>query len=465
MTMKPQYGLLAATLLLSSSVQADVILHAFNWKYSEVTANATAIQQAGYKKVMISPPLKSTGNEWWARYQPQDYRVIDNPLGNKQQLAAMISALSAKGIQVYADVVLNHMANESYARSDLNYPGSTVLNQYASNSSYFENQKLFGNLTQNFLSAPDFHPAGCIDDYNDVWKVQYYRLCGGAGDKGLPDLDGTSWVISQQQAYLSALKAMGIKGFRIDAVKHMTMNHVNAVFTPTIKSGMHVFGEVITSGGAGNLEYDRFLKPYLDGSGHGAYDFPLFAQIRNAFSFNGSMSALANPNGSGQALPFDRAVTFSITHDIPTNDGFRYQIMDPTDEVLANAYILGRDGGTPMIYSDHGETAAKDGLRWKDYFKRTDIKNMISFHNTVQGNAQQLIGSTQCLLLFKRGKVGVVAINKCGSTQNYSVNTYQYELNWNRNYVDVLSGNTFNVTSQWLNLSVPARSARMWVLR
>jgi alpha-amylase len=68
-------------------------------------------------------------------------------------------------------------------------------------------------------------------------------------------------------------------------------------------------------------------------------------------------------------------------------------------------------------------------------------------------------------LLFKRGKVGVVAINKCGSTQNYSVNTYQYELNWNRNYVDVLSGNTFNVKSQWLNLSIPARSARMWVLR
>ena len=123
MTIKTQHGLLAATLLLSASVQADVILHAFNWKYSEVTANATAIQQAGYKKVMISPALKSSGNEWWARYQPQDYRVIDSPLGNKQQLATMISTLSAKGIQVYADVVLNHMANESYARSDLNYPG------------------------------------------------------------------------------------------------------------------------------------------------------------------------------------------------------------------------------------------------------------------------------------------------------------------------------------------------------
>lgn len=30
---------------------------------------------------------------------------------------------------------------------------------------------------------------------------------------------------------------------------------------------MHVFGEVITTGGAGSTDYERFLKPYLDSSG------------------------------------------------------------------------------------------------------------------------------------------------------------------------------------------------------
>jgi alpha-amylase len=463
---KPQWalGLVAAT-LLSTTAQAEVILHAFNWTYADVTANATAIAQAGYKKVLISPPLKSSGSAWWARYQPQDYRVIDSPLGNKQQLATMISTLQAKGVQVYADVVLNHMANESGIRSDLNYPGTTVLNQYAANWSYYNNQKLFGDLSQNLLSGYDFHAANCIGDYNNVWQVQNYRLCGAYPDQGLPDLTDNSWVVSQQQAYLAALKAMGIKGFRIDAVKHMSLGQVNAIFSPTLLSGMHVFGEVITGGGAGNNDYEQFLKPYLDNTSHGAYDFPLFAQIRSAFSYGGSLNQLADPGAYGQALHWSRAVTFAITHDIPTNDGFRYQIMDTTDELLANAYILGRDGGTPMIYSDHGETADKDGYRWQNYYQRADIKAMVKFHNAVQGNKQQLIAASQCLLLFKRGKAGVVGINKCGSSQSYSVNTYQYELNWYRNYVDTLSGQSFNVSSQYLNLTIPARSARMWLLQ
>ncbi len=84
-------------------------------------------------------------------------------------------------------------------------------------------------------------------------------------------------VISQQQAYLQALKNLGVKGFRIDAAKHMPNSHMNAVLTSTIKSGVHVFGENITGGGAGDLEHDRFLAPYLSGTDHGAYDFPLLA--------------------------------------------------------------------------------------------------------------------------------------------------------------------------------------------
>ncbi|MCV5791786.1 hypothetical protein OFN52_32540, partial [Escherichia coli] len=87
-----------------------------------------------------------------------------------------------------------------------------------------------------------------------------------------------------------------------------------------------------------------------------------------------------------------RAITFAVTHDIPTNDGFRYQILSQTDEKLAYAYLLGHDGGSPLVYSDHGETQAKDGLRWQDYYQRADLKGMIRFHNAVQGQPMQLIG-------------------------------------------------------------------------
>lgn len=450
---------------LSGAANADAILHAFNWTYSDVTTNAQQIAEAGYKKVLISPAMKSSGNEWWARYQPQDLRVIDSPLGNKEDLAAMIAALKAQNVGVYADVVLNHMANESWKRNDLNYPGSEVLTDYAQNSEYYAKQTLFGDLKYNNLSANDFHSEGCISNWSDPGNVQYWRLCGGAEDKGLPDLDPNNWVVSQQRLYLQSLKDMGISGFRIDAVKHMSQYQIDQIFTSDITSGMHVFGEVITSGGKGESSYESFLAPYLNNTNHSAYDFPLFASIRSAFSMNGGMNQLHDPLAYGQALEDSRSITFTITHDIPTNDGFRYQIMDESDEALAYAYILGKDGGTPLIYSDDLPDAEdQDNGRWADVWNKDDMKKMLKFHNAMQGKSMKVLFSDQCLLVFQRGKEGVVGINKCGEERSYTVNTYQNEFNWFTPYTDTLTGATETINSQYHTFKVPARTARMYML-
>jgi len=461
MTMKKTLSALLFALAASAGARADVILHAFNWKYSDVTARAAAIQSAGYKIVLVAPAHKSSGSEWWSRYQPQDYRVINHSLGDKTSFQAMINALSSRGIRVYADVVLNHKANESWKRSDLNYPGNEVLSTYASNTTYWNAQKLFGNLANNYLGAGDFGQNACINNYSDVWQVQNWRLCGGGGDTGLPDLVANAWVISQQQQYLQALKNMGVKGFRIDAAKHMPNGHMNAVLTSTIKSGMHVFGEIITGGGAGELEHDRFLAPYLAGTDHGAYDFPLFATLRGAFGFNGSLSSLVDPLAYGQALQPSRAVTFTITHDIPNNAGFRWQIMDATDEKLAYAYLLGRNGGVPMVYSDNNESGDN---RWVNAYDRSDLKGMIRFHNGVQGSDMQVLSHGQCHLIFRRGSLGVVGINKCGTALSVSVNMNGSATWWNTSYTDTLgSGNVLRISASPHAFNLPARSARMWL--
>ncbi|WP_390902937.1 alpha-amylase family protein [Vibrio qingdaonensis] len=447
----------------SAVTHADTILHAFNWKYADVKTNATEIAQAGYKKVLISPAMKSSGSEWWARYQPQDLRTIDSPLGNKQDLQTMIDALKAVGVDVYADVVLNHMANESWKRSDLNYPGVEVLSDYANRSDYYASQTLYGNLEHGLFSENDFHPAGCISDWNNPGDVQYWRLCGGDGDTGLPDLDPNDWVVSQQRLYLNALKTMGVKGFRIDAVKHMSQYQIDQIFTADITSGMHVFGEVITSGGKGDGGYEAFLAPYLNNTNHAAYDFPLFATIRSAFSMNGGLNQLHDPKAYGQALDDSRAITFTITHDIPTNDGFRYQIMDPQDEQLAYAYILGKDGGTPLVYSDDlPDSEDKDNGRWGQVWDSTLMKSMLSFHNAMQGKPMTVLYSDQCSLLFKRGKEGIVGINKCGEARTITVDTYQFEFNWYVEYHDVLSDAKETITTRYHAFALPPRSASMF---
>ncbi|MFC4701174.1 alpha-amylase family protein [Glaciecola siphonariae] len=464
-TMLKGYGKWIVAVILyivAHTASAEAILHAFNWRYSEVANKAQEIANLGYKKVLVSPAYKSSGNEWWARYQPQDYRVIDNPLGDTQDFRAMIQALRSRGVDVYADIVFNHMANESWKRSDLNYPGTDVLNEYRANWTEANRNKLFGNLNYNFLSANDFHPPGCISNYSNPGDVQYWRLCGGNGDAGLPDLDPNNYVLGQQRAYLQKLKDWGVKGFRIDAAKHMTNYHINRVFTNSIKSGMHIFGEIITTGGAGTAEYDNFLAPYLNSTGHSAYDFPLFSQIRSALGYGGSMSQLVNPGAYGQALSGSKAITFSVTHDIPLNAGFRYQILNATDERLANAYIFGRDGGTPLVYSDHNESGDN---RWNDLYNNNDIKGMLRFHNATQGRSQNVIKHNNCIILFNREHVGIVGINKCSSGQDVWVNTNAENLWWYRNYKDTLSSNVQNIRSKWHKFYLPGRKARMWLIQ
>ena len=151
---------LAASLLLSTlsfQSSADVILHAFNWQYDDVAARAQEIADLGYKKVLVSPAYKSTGDQWWARYQPQDYRVIDNPLGDTDDFRDMVNALNAVGVETYADIVFNHMANEAWKRLDLNYPGSEVLAQYAANETYYDSITLFGDVSNGMFGGCDFH--------------------------------------------------------------------------------------------------------------------------------------------------------------------------------------------------------------------------------------------------------------------------------------------------------------------
>ncbi len=450
--------LLVYPIFFIAQARADVILHAFNWRYDEVAGRAAEIASLGYTQVLVAPPLKSdAGNcAWWGRYQPQDLRVIDHCLGNRQSFQNMVNALDAVNVATYADIVLNHMANER--NNATSFPGSAALADYAANPGYWNDQKLFGNLSDGLFGPADFHPEGCIGDYNNVGDVQYWRLCGGGGDRGLPDLDPNTWVREQQRSYLQALKNMGVKGFRVDAAKHMTIWHINQVFNSAIKNGMHVFGEVITGGGTSSSDYQNFLGPYLQYTGHDAYDFPLLNTLVNAFKPGGSMSALENPFAFGNALAGDRAVTVAVTHDIPLNAGFRYLIMDPTDEHLASAYLLGRRDGIPMIFSDRTGT---DGNRWVDDYRQSDIVDMIFFRQRVQGQGQETVYYDNCVLTFRRGKAGLVGINKCGDERWVQLNTHE-KYYWFRTYRDVFSGETFSIDSgsEWVR--IPARSARMW---
>ena len=397
----------------------NVILHAFDWPYNRVTQYAKDIAKSGYKAVLVSPPLKSykheSGTEWWQRYQPQDYRVIDNQLGNTQDFRTMTAVLKEHDVHVYVDVVFNHMANESYLRDDLKFPSDQVLDEYQQSAENYEKLKLFGDLTKPLFTDRDFIKAFPIKNWTDPWEVQHGRISGGSEDPGLPTLKCNQNVVKQQKSYIASLKHLGIKGFRIDAAKHLTLEHIQLVWDKDISADVHIFGEIITDGGATKEEYELFLAPYLKGTSLGAYDFPLFHAMYNVFEKGQPLAELDNPYSVGQALAYDRAITFAITHDIPNNDVFLDQVMKEQNELFAYCYILGRDGGVPLIYSDldTSQISNNKGLpRWKDTWNDPLLVQMITFHNLMQCLPMTVLDKGKDHLIFSREDKGIVAINR-----------------------------------------------------
>lgn len=441
----------------TQSMGANVILHAFDWKYADIAQRAAEISALGYGSVLVSPPMKSEQDErWWLRYQPQDYRVIENALGNTTDFKAMVAALNRVGVFTYVDVVFNHMANEAHARTDLNYPSQTVMATYQTHEERYRELTLFGDLSQPLFTEQDFVDAFGIQDWKDTWQVQNGRISGGPSDPGLPTLRVCDHVITQQRAYLKALKAIGVKGFRIDAAKHMTLEHLKRVWTDDITHDAHIFGEIITDGGASKEEYELFLAPYLQETCLGAYDFPLFSTLYQAFSNAGSLKSLIDPYCFGQALSRGRAITFAITHDIPNNDVFLDLVMDEASEWLAYAYILGRDGGVPLIYTDLDTSGIKGGdgqPRWQNAWKDPKMVQMIAFHNLTHGEPMRVLEATDDRLVIKRGDAGILVLNKSLNPQSLSVTL---ENDW----TDLLTGVT---VSSGQRIDVAAQSAMMLV--
>jgi len=448
---------------MCTSHATDVILHAFDWPYALVEQRARQIQQAGYKYVLVSPPMKSLkseqGTKWWQRYQPQDYRVIDNQLGNLQQFKSMLNTLKSSGVGVYADVVFNHMANESAVRSDLQYPSQTELSDYQAENDYYQNQCLFGDLSKPLFDHDDFVEAFGIEDWEDRWQVQNGRITGGPSDPGLPTLRVCSHVVEQQQCYLKALKTLGVQGFRIDAAKHMTLEHLKQVWTDEICQDIHIFGEIITSGGATKPEYELFLEPYLAQTKLGAYDFPLFQTLHDALQTKGSLKSLVDPYCFGQALSETRAITFAITHDIPNNDVFANLVMTEAQEWLAYCYLLGRDGGVPLIYTDLDTSGIVDKSkqpRWLNAWNDSKMIAAIDFHNRMHSKPMKVVEASDDLLVFARGEDGMVIINK-------SVRAQTVELNSDLTWKDRLSSQQYKSDKGSCIVEVAAQSAQMLV--
>lgn len=389
-----------------------VIVTAFqqNWK-SIAQECKTTYGPEGVKYVQVSPPNEHVkGTQWWTSYQPVSYK-LKSKLGTENEFKSMIDTCKVAGVGIIADAVINHMTGAGDTHTE-GVGGS----QYSAAKEYFPDAG---------YKKDDFHQdARNIEHYNNAEEVWNRRLVG------LLDLDTSKQHVRETLGkYFANLLKLGVAGFRIDAVKHISPTDMAAI-KKAAADAAHTTPDKIwwmqeTIGDpseAKEIQPDQHLK---EGE---VNEFQYSYRLKS--NFYGSISNLKNiTNG---LVPSDKASIFVTNWDTPREnyvrtltykDGPRYE--------LANAFMLGYPYGNPNIYSgykfadghkDDGAPGATETsvpnvdcspiTGWQCTQRWTSIRGMVGFFNAVNGaqvtNWQE---SDNNNIAFSRAGKGFLAIN------------------------------------------------------
>jgi len=385
---------------------ADVFVHLFEWRWPDIAAECEDfLGPNGYAAVQISPPQEHVqGPEWWTRYQPVSYK-IESRGGTRAEFADMVKRCKAAGVDVYADALTNHMAGLGSGTGVAGTPYSDY--SYAVPYEY-----------------DDFHHCGrygtdTIADYQDLWEVQTCNL------GTLTDLDtGNPAVQAKIAAYLKDLLSLGVAGFRLDAVKHVSHEEVSE-YLALLDSKPFLFQEVIDRGG----EPINGMDYVVNGS---VTEFKYPIAMYEAFE-DGQLGMLSDLNTRAGFLPADKAVVFVDNHDLQRGHAggdstLTYKNGERYD--LANIFMLGWPYGYPKVMSSYvfendqqgpPESSPVKGAActegWVCEHRRPSRVGMVAFRKATEAapvTNWQAFGDE--VISFGRGNKGHIVINNSEET-------------------------------------------------
>lgn len=446
--------LLSALLLLLQPINTavaapparTVFVHLFEWKWSDVALECEKfLGPKGFSAVQVSPPNEHIDHRspnisypyaWWARYQPVTYDLTSRS-GSLNEFKNMVQRCNAVGVDIYVDAVINHMADQT----GVGVAGSTFNR---------------ASLSYPAFSAQDFHGACVIQDSDYQWsddsgvrqqRANNIRNCQLGG---LPDLNtGKEYVRQTIANYLQGLVDMGVKGFRIDAAKHMHPADIDNILD-RVRGNFYVFQEVIDPGyqpvSANEYTYIADVT-----------EFKYSQQIGQTFN-TGNLAWLNNFGEAWGFLPGEAAVVFVDNHDNQRGHGMAAEVTHRSGTLydLTNVYMLAWPYGYPKVMSSYEWGGVDDsrgpphdgngnttrvhnsngtvncfGDAWKCEHRWRPITNMVAFRNhAVAAGAYNISnwwdnGNDQ--IAFTRsgssGGVGFVVINREGGTINRSFQT------------------------------------------
>lgn len=172
------------------------IIQFLNWDFESITNYLDYVKEMNFDAIQINPAqpfIDVPGYEWWASYQPLDFK-IGNIYGTKEDLITLCKEASKRGIKIFVDVITNHLANDGAGRETI--PNRNINPKIRDNKDFWKRHS----------KVYDFN------SYDDIIKESI----------GLPGLNLKNEELQDIILnFLEELKDCGVSGFRFDAAKHI----------------------------------------------------------------------------------------------------------------------------------------------------------------------------------------------------------------------------------------------------
>ncbi|WP_223649992.1 alpha-amylase [Hymenobacter psoromatis] len=353
--------------LLSASSNATtangVLMQGFYWDVPQTTSGqtwwqvlggkASELKSAGITALWLPPAYKGSGANdvgygVYDRYDLGEFNqkgTVATHYGTLAQLQSCIGALHGQGIQVYEDMVMNHLtsadAQEQFTvggtsynvYTSFTYPGRA--NKYSTYQWHYYNFNGTQQAPNNGWyqwNAWDFQPYANGDAYDNLLgsEIRY------------ADQNQVNETISWGNWMTTTLN---LDGYRLDATKHMLTSFVNS-WLDNVKGSSGRFA--VSEAWFQNLSD---LNNYASSTGGrtSLFDVPLH------YTF----AAMSNGNGTWdmrglQFAGFTEAngalsVSFVDNHDTDQTGGALYSPVANL-KMLAYSYILTREKGYPCVF-------------------------------------------------------------------------------------------------------------------
>lgn len=394
--------------------------------WDKLSGDAENLADTGFTAVWLPPAYKNM-NQNSVGYEPYDLydlgefnqkNTTRTKYGTLSQYTNAITACHNNGIDVYADVVLNHKSGADYSEN------VSAYEVYNDNRLY----KVTGN-TVNINAWTKFTfqgrgtkyssfkwDASCFDGVDDYGKV--YLFANKSWDSNVSTenhnydyLMGAD-IDFDNQAVVKELKSWGIwytnkcdlDGFRLDAVKHIKSTFysdwLNTVRRSTGKE-MFTVGEYWSSD-------INALKNYLYETGYtmSLFDVPLHYNFKSAADSNGYYDLrylFSNTLVSDNPV---KAVTFVDNHDTQPGQSLQSSVGE-WFKMSAYTAILTREGGYPCVFYGDYYGISGSGIYLK-VFKNEIDKVMYARKNCAYGTQHDYLDDPDTIGWTREG-LGQVA--------------------------------------------------------